>query len=62
MTERVWLILPPPQEAEQELHEPQPDTMQSTGHGCVLHASEPVKVGHAAPPYAVGVVTERVRM
>jgi len=36
-------------------------TAQSTGHGCVLHERVSDVAGHAAPPKAAAVVTERER-
>ena len=49
-TVRVRTCEPPPQITVQELKSDQAETMQSTGHGCVLQDSVSLKLGHAVPP------------
>jgi len=50
---------PPPHVLEQVDQVDHAPTAQLTGHACVLHACVCLKVGHAKPPYAVQVNTDR---
>jgi len=51
---------PPPHVSEHDDHADHEPTTQLTGQLCVLHACDCDRAGHAAPPYATGVTTERV--
>jgi len=58
---RVRDCVPPLQVAEQEVHELQSDTTQSTGQSWVLHAWVSDVHGQV-PPFFAGVITVRVRV
>jgi len=58
--DRVCVCEPPPQEAEHLDHADQPLTTQWTGHAWVLHACCCVNDGHAVPPNAAVVMTDRM--
>lgn len=59
-TDRVCVCEPPPQVLEHADHDDQPLTSQLTGQGCVLHACDSDKAGHATPPWAAAVMTDRL--
>jgi len=59
-TDRVCVCEPPPQVLEHADHDDQPLTSQLTGQGCVLHAWDSDKAGHATPPLAAAVMTDRL--
>ena len=53
--------LPKPHVAEHAPHEPHEPSLQFTGQLCVLQTFSSISGGHAAPPNAFGVCTERLR-
>merc|ERR1719359_2599360 len=57
---RMRLCMPPPQSFEQMPYSDHSSTTQSIGHGCMLHASFSIMIGHSAPPFDAGVTTWRV--
>jgi hypothetical protein len=58
-TDLVRLWDPLSQVKEQEDQAPQPETLQSRGHSCVLQFCDSINVGQATPPCWGGVVTDR---
>jgi len=62
VTVRVLVWTPPPHALEQAPHSDHDDTWHETAQTGAVHAWVSDRAGHAAPPYATGVVTERVRV
>ena len=51
ITERVRVLVPPPQVIEHALKADQPETTGLTGHGCVLHWASSCRSGQGVPPW-----------
>lgn len=59
VTLRDRIVVPPPHDTEHGAHDDHCDTLHA--HAALVHAFESLNAPHAAPPFAGGVTTARVR-